>query len=478
MYKIELPDNGITINPLAAPSEGGYTIGVGGATISVPPNSAVTFDEELYIIDEAIGEPLPPNFYPQCDLRQSVGSTIGETTLYYGTKTDPKTKIIPMTEQYGGIVKKDKDFSYHPSGAILDWISATPTLELLRLFGRNITGKSVALSRLATDNSTRFMAMATRAGEVTFLHYDQVTNTLADHPDLQPAFDNYVSSLSITGEDKKVIEVVSYQNDSDSVIAVLLKGDIAILVDDVSGVNAFTAHQGVVKIVYGKMLTKSTKFMHDKQNLTFMPLFDDGSRDDVVNIWAIPSYNGVRYIYHYADGSYDLDGQALTVTGAPIDFHVGTDPDTKDETVYAVYQGYRLERVIGTGADTLHVANYSYQTQRYYSDGLGSPYSIDDAAALLFRLDGSVGRIAGLDSILVSYSDDATFEAAVAAYITNDDIKLPLVSKTGGLPVAETLAQTNVHSISGGETGDFELQYATGEDTKDPFTWADIRNEK
>lgn len=333
----------------------------------------------------------------------------------------------------------------------------------------------------------------------------------------------------IPESDRKVINIDLFAR-MKSVVATLKCGD-SVLIESVSNTIQMTLLPDVVKTVPGVYLKRSAEYMYDSTNAVFVPLYDDGIRSDIVNVWAIPHTD--KKVYHYSDGTFFYDGTEIFPGSAVLDFVGSTN------SLYAVYPGspYVLERLIGTGLQTVECVNYSYQeanTPPHYNykacqDQTSVNGSQETPAYVQWQFDtlplvicssGVAGVDHGADWItpvslcstwyqfvdcgrssapgvrvgtylgieLLAFTEsgvvnvDTGLTKEIRTYATNDEYfydvsynmnsyqdSSVLVSRGG-------LAETYCGNVNYTTTGDIHPKFGTEEDTKDWFSWADLRN--
>lgn len=500
------------------------TIGIGSGMIPIDdspfytgddPNGLV-LDVDLWIVGDADGEPLPPSFSPQCGLRQTVGAVTEETTLYYGNGSDVEEKPIWKTSAYSGAITKDKTFAFVPSAPyrhgetrsieydvemyyVVSWTYYQPLYEVGRVYG-----KKMAHAVFYDTYVESFMPILTRAGILEF--YDLSLMGLKKNNVLKTEMDNYLATLNVIESDRYFVDLVTYGDDL--MIGLLINGDAIKIGFTWDGHLEFTeTYHDVKKVLPSLLLYSSIEMMWDGMNNLFIPLMSDGVSNLIVDAWAIPSVaSDFRYIKHYADGSFTLAGSPITVTGVPFDF-IGN-----DDAVYAVYRDapYRLELVAGTGESTLHVNNYSYFDSkmdaqvmprlcsetttdftyqewveanytsieefydkppcpyRYSRSGYPERAGSDNGIELLAFQGSSIKSIAdGVQKVIRGFaSDDAYFAYITESSVANDEIDIFDIQETVTPPI----------QTFGGAFNEYREKWGVQEDTKEWFTWADVRN--
>jgi len=522
MYSFDASDvTDITLDPNLG--SGVMTIGLGSAMVDVDsdsfysggdPNGQV-IDVEMWIIGDSEGNPLPPLYQPQAGVRQSVGDVTEDVTLYYGTKTDIKTTTVKSTGSYSAVATKDKDFAFVPSAPfrqgetrsiqydvssyyVVSWTTYQPLFQIGRIYGKRIAHAVFYNTYLES-----FFAIMTRKGTLEF--YDNSLMGMKKNPTLQGEWDTYLSNLWLLDEDKTALDLVTFGDDQ---FVVHLRNRDAVKIGFTwDGHLQFTEYHDVAKVVSGTILYTSAEMIWDGENNLFIPLMSDGVRHDIVDAWAIPSLaNDYRVIKHYADGTFELNGSPISVTGTPFDFF------GSDDVVYAVYKDapYRLEKITGTGALVLHVNNYSYYDSKisdqtgfnlcststanatyinwveanytaveefydkppcpYRYSRLGYPTrsgSNNGIELLIFQGSTIKSMVDGTTKVVKSYiSDDAYFTDVTNWSATDDQNNMFDVAETCSPPMA----------TFGGTYEEFRLKIGTQEDTKEWFTWADVRN--
>jgi hypothetical protein len=459
--------------------------------------------------------------------------------MYYGQGTNVKSKQIYAAAQYQGMVTKDKDYVWSISGVFrqpkyglygatestgnYSWTKYQP------LYGPEVIyGKQIAIGELVADPEFSFGCTMTRAGKLLF-HTYSTKESISASTKLTAVWENYLAGLLIPEDDRKVINIDLYER-MKSVVATLKCGD-SVLIESISNTIQMTLLPGVVKTVPGVQLKRSKNYMYDKTNAVFIPLYDDGTRDDIVNVWAIPHTD--KKVYHYQDGTFFYDGTEIFPTAAVLDFVGSTD------SLYAVYPGspYVLERIFGTGLQTVECINYSYQeanTPPHYNykvcqdptGTIGSPelpayvqWQFDtftiiacsstpsgvDISASWVTPDGlcstwyqfencSRSSVPGVRSgsylgiELLAFTEDGVINVDTKApkeirtYTTNDEyfndvtFNMSAFHDSNVLVSRGGLAETYCGIVNYTTTGDIHPKLGTEEDTKDWFTWADVRN--
>ncbi len=540
MYNVTLTTGVITLRPKHG-NNGYYTIGVGSASVPIPSGTA-TIDIDMYMIADASGEPLIPSMPPQTRLRQSIGSEIEEIEVSYGTGTNIQTKTIKATKQYNGVVTKDKDFYYSPANCVASgyYVGSTPphVPGLYPLYGRGLSGKSIALSYGYSGGESKWTwnISVSRDGSVHFTT-NQEDNTdyveeFTPFVELTDAYNAFVGTLDI--DDSFAVEAMfggSWGVPGGSGYVLLKSGDAIKVKSSSTEVFSFEFMPDVDKMLYlNPFLSKSEEFIYDAKNNTFVPLYSDGERDDIVCAWEIPRLGAPKMIYHYADGTYIYKHNGneipLAIEGAPFDFVEGKECDDYDGiSIYAVYPGYVLKLVLGTGVDEVRVNNYSYQSNRHgdmidlrlcsmpsgYTSSFRTwlnatypPHSIEpcsvsypcfvdnggnicfgsfaitpaapvvgghigDMSLLLFNYGGEVERLNEVREVQqLSYADNETYYADAITWGRN--VKTTALMSRAN-QVVETITIPESYNIN----SDFEPTMGTTEDTKDTFCWADVR---
>lgn len=548
MYSIQVApgstsaDGSLTIQNQPPGSSGATAVIIGlyGAAVPIPIGySGSLFSYLMPGANTSQPQPILADVTMDAGLSQGISAATGAYPITYQNPVTGQTASLSVPKaDYRARVTKTKDFIFRAcnfSGARMGQNNGVKTPVVYPPYGvTNVVGRQIALysSRLKTSASYPYAVMPVLKsdGTVDFYRFDTVNYfEIARADDVRTEFYTQLDTLGLSNDSKKVKAVQQYDND---VYVFMLAVGGAFEFGTTFGIAPYYLYRpDVVWASFGKLYTLSSNVMFDGTNDTIIPLLDDGERNDIVWVWDIPSDELYRKcVRMFSDGSIEFtmyDGTVVDLPAlaqAPMDFIEAFD------SLYAVYPGYRLELVYGSGQQTIACVNYSYfgdgvdewgeifmcesdsVTQEdmsfalwiggastvvpgsYFDEGYcptttavqssaladtWDSYALENGElifrqAIFFKADGDIDRI-GYTGHMVQeeFGTNADYFSYIAAS-SRDQLRRLIYSKPGE-PIAETVTASMFISTGSNITNYMIYTFGTTENTKDDFEWSQVR---
>jgi len=440
---------------------------------------------------------------------------------------------IPALLDVVGWTVKDKDITWSIASPSSDMyaVFTNDTMDerapvVLGIDNQNIVAKEIVPVRFWGIGSTRsVMPALTKSGSVHFYSRTSGRPDIVRDTNAETRFNTVLSGLGLPAADAVPIAIVPlglYESDHpDQDFGVILSGGTMLRPDSPYFGNydsiAYLT-EGVVRYKDGVKLSLSPNIVWDGSHDVMMPLYRSEltGTSDIFEIWRKPHASSPRTVVNYADGTFELLESSTTLTPSRAPYDIIFTPSA----IYAVYKGYELELLHGTGPSSVTgIVNYgrfasinhelidvnypdtmdlrtiadfvqwlddtytftSVTCQGVYSGqsnciGTNGIVSFSGAIVddiLLMRTDGTLTYVDGTEFTLGNYADnDAWFTAFMG--MTDAQHGSHVIRKTGQ-KLGEVTAQRFFRSLGSAGATDLDVSFGASENTKEDFSWADLR---